>query len=349
MALTERELSPLATMREQGWRKAAWLFWPGNSVGAGLLPGMVIYLAAGFLLASSAGGYLLTVVSLGLVNVVIAVGFSIAYSQCGVFSFATFGFAAVGGFSYAWFANHMPAWLAMLAAVAVTAVVGFLVRAGTVRLNRLYFAIASLAIGSLMVIVLENWPAVSGGTSGIGPVAALTFGLVDGNSASGIFLIGWIVSAIAIFIGGLLYRSAWSRDLLVVRDLRRIGQNDGVPVRRLELEAYTIHAAFIGLAGVLLADTNKFISTSSFDVTIALQALIMVVLGGAGKLSGPIIGAVVVTALPEVLRGASTWSGVVYGLILLVVLVALPEGVVGLWDRAKVRIPLQLRRVGLIR
>lgn len=318
-----------------GWRRAAWLFWPGNGSAGGLIPGVVCYLVVGYLIGAGGDGYLLTVASLAVVNIVLAIGFSIVYAQCGQFSFATFGLCAIGAFGYAWFAERMPAEVAMVLAVAVTAAVGFIVRIATIRLSRLYFAIASVAVGGLITIVLINWHGLSGGASGVGPVPAVTFGLTDEADFEGVFLITWCLSAFAVFIGGLLYRSAWSRDLLVVKDLRHIGQNDGLPIRRLELEAYTVHAAFTGLAGVLLAGTGKYISITSFDVSIALQVLIMVVLGGSGRVIGPIIGAAVISPLPELLRGASKWSGVVYGVLLLVVLVAMPEGALGLWDRCR--------------
>ncbi|MBB4944187.1 ABC-type branched-subunit amino acid transport system permease subunit [Streptosporangium album] len=335
MATTKAGRPVISDEPGRGRRKTPWLPWTGSGTGHGLAPGIVLYLLLGILIAYGGDGYVVSIASLGAINVVLAVGFAIVYSQCGQFSFATFGFYAVGGFTYAWFAGRMPAELAMVAAVAVTALLGYVVRLATVRLNRLYFAIASLAIGALLTIVLVNWPALSGGASGIGPVPVLTFGLVDETDYAGVFLVAWVLSAVAVTVGGLLYRSAWARDLLMVRDLRQIAQNDGIAVRRLELESYTVHAAFTGLAGVLLADTNKFISVASFDVSVALQVLIMVVLGGAGRVIGPVIGAAVITLLPELLRGASTWSGVVYGLLMLVVLVALPEGVLGLWDRLK--------------
>ncbi|MFI0369123.1 branched-chain amino acid ABC transporter permease [Actinomadura sp. 1N219] len=311
--------------------------------------GLVCYLAVGWVIATGGDGYLLTVASLAAVNVVLAVGFSIVYAQSGQFSFATAGFAAVGAFGYAWFAGHMPAEAAMAAAVATTTVFGVVVRLATIRLSRLYFAIASVAVGGLITIVLVNWQSLSGGASGVGPVPAVTFGLVDGAELAGVFLIAWLLSAVSIVAGSLLYRSAWARDLLVVKDLRHIGQNDGLPIRRLELEAYAVHAAFTGLAGVMLASTGTFISITSFDVSMALQVLIMVVLGGSGRVLGPVIGAAVVTPLPEILHGAGKWSGMIYGVLLLIVLVAMPDGVLGVWDRSRAWARSRLRGAAPVR
>jgi branched-chain amino acid transport system permease protein len=318
-------------------RRGWWILWPGNGRATGLIPGLVVYLVIGVLVAHRGSGYWMNIFSLGAVNAVLAVGFSIVYSQAGVFSFATFGFYAIGGFSYAWFAKHTPAEVAMVLAIVVTAAVGLVVRVATTRMSKLYFAIASLAVGQLIIIVLQNWTGLSGGTSGIGPVKTMTLGVVSHHSVVGVYLVAWIFAGIAIMIGGLLYRSGWARDLLILRDLRLVGRNDGIAVRRLELEAFVVHAAFIGLAGALLADTNSFISTASFDVSVAVQVLIMVVLGGAGSVYGPVLGAAIVTALPEALRSAAKWSDFVFGILLLVIFVAIPDGITGLWMRVSSR------------
>ncbi|MFC4055260.1 branched-chain amino acid ABC transporter permease [Actinomadura syzygii] len=321
----------------------------GTRANTALGSGLVCYLVVGYVIAAGGDGYLLTVASLAAVNVVLAVGFSIVYAQSGQFSFATAGLAAAGAFGYAWFAKHMPAEIALVAAVAATTVLGLAIRLATIRLSRLYFAIASVAVGGLITIVLVNWESLSGGASGVGPVPAVTFGMVDGEELAGVFLIAWLLSAVAVAAGSLLYRSAWARDLLVVKDLRHIGQNDGLPIRRLELEAYAVHAAFTGLAGVMLASTGTFISIASFDISMALQVLIMVVLGGSGRVLGPVIGAAVITPLPEILHGAGKWSGMVYGITLLIVLVALPDGVLGLWDRFRAWARARLVRPGTVR
>jgi ABC-type branched-subunit amino acid transport system permease subunit len=310
-----------------------------------LLVGVAIYTVFGLYVAKTGNGYHQTVLALGLSNVVLAVGFSIVYTQSGQFSFATFGFYAVGGFAYAWFAKHVAPELAMVLATVMAGFVGFVVRLATARLSRLYFAIASLAVGALILIVFNNWHGVSGGSQGIGPVKAMTFGLVNRHHHAALVLeVAWVVSAAAVLVAGLLYRSAWSRDLLIVRDMRLVGRNDGIPVRRREVEAFVVGAAFTGLAGALLADTNVFISVDSFGVTVALQALIMVVLGGGGGVLGPIIGAAVLTELPELLRSAAKGSGLVYGILLLVVFIVLPEGVMGLWDKAAAKVGLTRRQ-----
>ena len=308
-----------------------------------LLGGVVLYIVVGLVAGSRGTPYDLTVLSLLAVNVVLAVGFSLVYSQSGQFSFATFGFYAVGGFTYAWFADRTAPELAMVLAMVAAGLVGLLVRLGTARLSRLYFAIASLSIGALILIVFQNWDAVSGGVQGIGPIKPLTFGLVDASDTAGTFKVAWIVSAAAVLVIGLLYRSAWARDLLIVRDMRQVGRNDGIPVRRLELEAFVVGSALAGLAGALLAATNVFISIDSFSVSVSLQVLIMVVLGGAGGVLGPIIGAAVVTELPEQLRSYAKWSGVVYGVAILIIFIALPEGVMGIWNRILVRLGIGRR------
>jgi ABC-type branched-subunit amino acid transport system permease subunit len=308
-----------------------------------LLVGVAIYIGFGLVMGSRGSAYDLTVLSLLAVNVVLAAGFSIVYSQSGQFSFATFGFYAVGGFTYAWFSEHTNPEFAMVMAALAAGVVGLLVRLGTARLSRLYFAIASLSIGALILIVFQNWDSISGGVQGIGPIKPITFGLVDKGDPAGVFKVAWVVSAVTVLLIGLLYRSAWSRDLLIVRDMRQVGRNDAIPVRRLELESFVVGSATAGLAGALLASTNVFISIDSFSVSVSLQVLIMVVLGGAGGVLGPIIGAAVVTELPEQLRSYAKWSGVGYGIAILVIFIALPEGVMGIWARLLTRLKIGRR------
>jgi len=278
--------------------------------------------------------YIYRVVVLCSINVILALSLNLVNGITGQFSIGHAGFMAVGAYASAaytvyavplWFGPHYDqnAWLtsaafllAILVGGLVSAVAGFLVGLPSMRLRGDYLAIVTLGFGEIIRVAILNIDAVGGarGFAGIPPRTNLAW--VLGGA--------WLTFAV---IRNLM-RSFHGRALLAIREDEIAAEALGVPTTRYKVTAFVIGAFFAGVAGALFSHYT-YLHTNSFTFMKSIEVVIMVVLGGMGSLTGSILGAVLLTALPELLRFASAERLIIYSLLLIVLMIARPQGILG--------------------
>ena len=141
----------------------------------------------------------------------------------------------------------------------------------------------------------------------------------------------------------LFERSPAQRDLAFVRDMDAVAKTVGLRATLLQASAFAVGAAYMGVAGSLFVRTSGFVSTTSFTVDIALSVLLMVLLGGTGSVWGPVVGAVVLTLLPELLSSWANYQDLIYAGLILAVIMVLPGGIVSLPKLIRRRLPGRAR------
>ncbi|MCC8162361.1 MAG: branched-chain amino acid ABC transporter permease [Lachnospiraceae bacterium] len=277
--------------------------------------------------------YTIAAVSLNLV-----VGFS------GELSLGHAGFMCVGAFSSAIFSNAMadviPSLprliLAILIGALVAAVFGLLIGIPVLRLRGDYLAIVTLAFGEIIknlinvmyVGVDENGLHVAADSAGLGlsengqEILKGALG-ISGTSAlysdikSWFFPIGIVLLLITLFIVQNLVNSRSGRAIMAARDNRIAAESNGINVTKYKLMAFTISAALAGVSGVLYAHNLSMLKVSVFDYNMSILILVYVVLGGIGNVRGSIIATIILYALPELLRGFSTYRMLIYAVVLI--------------------------------
>lgn len=274
------------------------------------------------------------------VNAILALGFYWCFSLAGQFTFGVFAMYAAGSYVSVWSANHFGGfWSGLAASAVVTAVLGALTRLVFAKLSPIYFAIATMGVGGLLLILFRQWTSFTGGYNGLGDIKTPSlFGYRLGTVHQRYFLmLAVLVLFLALTIA--LLRSPAMRELTMARDKGPVAASAGLRPRDLQLVAFTVGSAMQGVAGSLYAHNSGYFSLESFSIDISLSVLLMVLLGGLGSIYGPVIGAAIIIYLPELLRGANKYSEIVYAALVLVIVVAFPGGiadarrVVGSWVR----------------
>jgi branched-chain amino acid transport system permease protein len=277
--------------------------------------------------------YTIAAISLNLV-----VGFS------GELSLGHAGFMCVGAYSSALFSNvagdSIPSvprlLLAILIGAAVAAVFGIIIGIPVLRLRGDYLAIVTLAFGEIIknlinvlyVGVDEDGLHVATSSAGIklgeGGKQIMKGALgISGTSTlykdikGYFFLIGIILILITLFIVQNLVNSRSGRAIMSTRDNRIAAESVGINVTKYKLLAFTISASLAGVAGVLYAHNLSMLKVSTFDYNMSILILVYVVLGGIGNLRGSIIATIILYALPELLRGFSTYRMLIYAIVLI--------------------------------
>jgi branched-chain amino acid transport system permease protein len=305
-----------------------------------ILAGLAV-LAALPLVASS---YYLYLAELAMINVIVAVGLNLLSGNCGQISLCNASFMAVGAYCTALFTTRLglPTLIALPLSVIIASLLGAALGYPARRLSGLYLALVTLGFLELVDIVLEELPDYTGGIRGLKVPRPEIFGFSFQSNVS-LYLFVFALTVGAVAVGYNIGQSRYGRAFDAVRQSPFAAQVLGIPVARVKLIAFSLNAAFAGFAGGVLAGVVGFIDPPEFGILASIQHVTFIVVGGLGSIAGSIVGAVVLTALPEVLRGVREYGELVYGFILLGTLLFLPQGLVGLFVKLQMLRPAKSR------
>jgi branched-chain amino acid transport system permease protein len=290
-------------------------------VGAGVVLVALALAVLPLALSATVGQAWVRVVNLALLYVMLALGLNIVVGFAGLLDLGYIAFYAVGAYLYALLASphfglHLPFWITLPLGFLVAAFFGVLLGAPTLKLRGDYLAIVTLGFGEIIRIFLNNLNApvnITNGPQGINLVDPLTLGgfsfstreTILGVDFSGPQKYYYALLALTLAIIVLNVRlqdSRIGRAWEAIREDEIAARSMGIDTRNIKLLAFAMGASFGGLAGGLFASIQGFISPESFSVLESIMVLSMVVLGGMGNIAGVILGAVLLTGLPEVIR-----------------------------------------------
>jgi branched-chain amino acid transport system permease protein len=286
-------------------------------------------------LAFALQGYSLRILNLALINVLAVIGLNIVFGYCGLIHLGQAAFIGIGAYVSALLSVKL-GWTPLVTIpVAVMAAGGFaaLVSAPLLRLKGHYLALATVGVNITLELIAKNWVGLTGGYDGVSGIPRLAGDVLPIAPERGFaVLVGAIVLA-TVFLAVRLRESHWGRAMIAVRDDEIAASAGGVDVVRVKIVAFTLGSALGGLAGALYAHYASFISPTDFSVLQSITLLVMLIVGGEGSIIGAVIGALVITALPEALRFVGTWYFAIFGVLTLLVLVLMPKGIAGLFTR----------------
>ena len=194
---------------------------------------------------------------------------------------------------------------------------GLIVGVPSLRLKGDYLAIVTLGFGQIIVVFLNNIEAVGGarGYSGI-PIVKSFFWI-------------FLIAILTIVIVYNIVNSAFGRALISIREDELAAEAMGVNTTRYKVMAFVISSAMAGAGGVLLAHFDGYLNPKSFEFIKSFEILIMIILGGLGSIVGSVLGAILLTVLPEALRGFAEYRMVIYSLLLIILMITRPQGLLG--------------------
>lgn len=273
------------------------------------------------------------------VYVIAAISLNLVVGISGELSLGHAGFMCVGAYSSSFFSvmtkDVLPEIvrfpLAILIGAAVAAIFGILIGIPVLKLRGDYLAIVTLAFGEI-IKNLMNVMYIGKDSKGLHFSATDTTALgleeggkvivkgalgITGTPKNSTFTIGIVLILISLFIILNLIHSRSGRAIMAIRDNRIAAESVGINITKYKLMAFTISAALAGVAGVLYAHNLSTLTVKKFDYNTSILILVFVVLGGIGNIRGSMIAAVLLTVLPEVLRGLSDYRMLIYAIVLI--------------------------------
>ncbi|MFF9407963.1 branched-chain amino acid ABC transporter permease [Streptomyces anandii] len=304
-------------------RPAAGRALPGVLASRWLGPGVALAALALPYLNSST--YVIRIAVDALIFVMLAVGLNIVVGYCGLLDLGYAAFFAIGAYTSGLLSTRY-GWplIATIPVVVAAAVAGGLLIGGpTLRLRSDYLAIVTLGFGEIIRITANNLD-FTGGPDGLYGIPGFgDFGL---RSDIALYWVTAVVVCLAVLFAGRLGRGRLGRAWRFVREDEDAAEAMGIHTYRVKFAAYIAGAVFGGLAGVLFAAHQTAISPPSFNFLWSALILMAVVLGGMGSTPGVVAGALAISLLPELLRGAENWRYLIFGLLLIVAMIFRPQG-----------------------
>ncbi len=303
-------------------------------IGAALLP---LVLANGY--------YYDIVMRIGL-SAVVAIGLNLFIGYAGQISLGHAGFFAIGAYASAILTSryHLPGIVALAIGAAAAGLVAFIVARPILRLSGHYLAMATLGLGIIISIVINREVAITGGPDGIAVPAFRLFGW----RLHGLQNWYWIVAAllvVTVWLSLNLMRSAFGRGLRALADSETAAATAGLDTAGMKARIFVLSAVIAAVAGSVFAHAEGFITPDEAGFLRSVEFVTMVVVGGQASTFGAVLGAAILTLLPQFLAGFQQWHDFLFGIILVSTMIFLPRGLVptlGLrlgWLRAATALP----------
>lgn len=281
----------------------------------------------------------------------ICIGLSLLMGYAGQISLGHAAFYAIGAYTSGILTMRLGCspWIAVWAGVALSIAVALAIGLPSLRLHGHYLAMATLAFGEIVNVILKAWIPLTNGPSGFGQIPRWNlfgFELAPLRCDREIFYFVWGTVLLGLVVALNLIHSRVGRALRSIHDGEQAANVLGVATASYKIKVFVLSAVYASIAGSLYAHIRGYLNPNPFGVHTSILLIIMVIAGGMRTVWGAIVGAIIMGLLPEALADLEQWRFLIYGLILLVITMFVPQGLllgsrdfllwlVGLFRRAR--------------
>ena len=266
--------------------------------------------------------YYAQMVMMCIVFAILASSLNIAVGLTGLSNLSHATFFGVGAFVAAILNTrfHVPFYINMVAGGLVAMSFGWLLGAPTLRLKGVFLALVTFAFGGAMRVVEMNWMSLTNGPMGIRNIDAAKIGRWTFSNIAYIYC-ALALLVLTLYITDRIMKSKIGRAFFAIKYDETVGKSMGINLTKYKIGAYVLSACLAGMAGAMYAHYVSFVSPDTVTMADSISVLCMVILGGPGTLVGPVIGATILTLVPEIFRFAQLYRIVFVGVVMVVVLI----------------------------
>lgn len=276
--------------------------------------------------------YFLSVMTQSYIFAIAALGLNLITGYTGQFNLAHGGFMAIGAYAVGLLTTDYQwgFWTAFVAAGAICGVVGYLVGVLSLRMTGHVFSIFTLCVGYIIYLLIEKWEDVTHGAVGVMGIPAPTgFGGLEFDSAKGQYYLVLVFLIVGAYIMHRIVHSLLGRSFVAVRNSEALAEALGIPLARTKRLAFVLSVIYAGLAGGLYAGVVRFLGPDLAATHHTFELVMFMLVGGIGTILGPILGSILVPWLTQSLQFLQDYRMVVFGPVLILLLIFVPNGIVG--------------------
>lgn len=282
--------------------------------------------------ALASNEYQVYVMASAFVWAIAVYGLNIITGYCGQLNLAHGGFFAIGAYTLGLLTSDAgwSFWPAFVAALLVTAVLGFLVGVVSLRLKEHYFAIFTLCVGFIIYLLMDKWEELTHGPVGVRDIAApYGFGVVDFTETTPFYYLVLAFLVFSIWFMGRLSRSLLGRTFIAIRNGDELAQSLGINLMRNKVLAFVLSTTYAGLAGALYAGMVRFIGPEEANIIHTFDMITYLLVGGIGTLTGPLLGTISIVWITQSLQFLEEYRMILFGPLLVVLVIFFPRGITG--------------------
>jgi len=283
------------------------------------------------------GGYITSILVLICIWSITCISLNLLYGYTGQLSLGHSAFLGIGAYAFGLLAvkMHLGFWPSFFGAAAITGLFGFLIGIPALRLRGPHFVLVTMGFAAIVSIVVLAWVGLTGGANGISGMPrpnaiAFPWGqklLFDSLLSMYYFILFFLL--LTLFICHRIVHSLLGKTFIAISENENLITSLGVRTITKKLLSFTISAIFTGVAGALYASYNSVISPDLANIVRGMDILTFLIVGGAGTMAGPIIGTIVLMAVPEILQIVPSLKTLINGIVLLLFVIFFPAGFVG--------------------
>jgi branched-chain amino acid transport system ATP-binding protein len=300
----------------------------------------VLALALLGLAIAKADGYQIFIIAMVGLTAIVGIGLNVLLGLTGQISFGHVAFYAIGAYTLGILTTKggLSFWLALPAAMVVSGIAGLALAVPALRMRGPYLAMVTIAFGFVVEQGTVEWSGLTGGWNGLQGIAPPSvFGYTFSERDTVVLIV--TLTILSLWLYARLAASPWGLGMRALRDSEVASQSIGLDPVRIRSAAFVISAVAAGMAGGIFASINSFISPESFPFFQSILFVLVVMAGGSERVLGPVIGAIIVVLVPELLSSLAQYRLLFVGLLLLIVLRVAPGGFVGLAARVFAKRP----------
>jgi branched-chain amino acid transport system permease protein len=274
----------------------------------------------------------LSIASYMVIVATAAAAFWLTFRQAGIFSVAPAALMGVGGYTAGYLLTrfNLNFWLQLPAAIVAAGLVALVIGLIALRTSESYFVILTLMLAELLVLLFTNLTSITAGSLGITvSTPPSNLGPISFEGANAFYYLAFAIFVVTMLVIYGVTRTAFGRRLVSIRENEQLARSLGVNVLKDKVIVFTIFGAISGAAGVMLMYYLRYITPTTYDVPLALNITLVVLMGGATVWLGPLVGAAIFAFLPSWLNLSPDAAQVAYGVVLIAVILFMPTGIVG--------------------
>lgn len=267
------------------------------------------------------------------INALIVIGLNLLMGYAGQVSLGHAGFFGIGAYCSGLLNVNLgiSPWISTIIAILFTAIIAYIIGVPTLKLKGHYLAMATLGFGEIVYVVLSKLDWLTKDTSGLLGIYPFSLGFVDLDSsfALGQYIFVWVLVLVIMILSLNITKSRVGRAFRAIHGSETAASAMGVNIAKYKVQVFVLSAVYAALAGSLYAHFHGFIGYPTFHLGTSVTFVTMVVVGGSGNLWGAILGTFLLSWLPEWLSIIKKYDIVIYGLLLMLVMIFMPDGLVG--------------------
>ncbi len=268
-----------------------------------------------------------------LINIIIVVGLNFITGLTGQMNLGTAGIFSMGAYTSSLLATKLGInpWICLIAAIFMGVLIGFGLGYPSLRVSGVYLALTTIGFSEIVRILMTNLTDLTGGALGVTGIPAFSiFGHAFQNNKE-VYYLYLVIAIFLIYNAYRIVNSKWGRSFLAVKDNPDAVEAGGVNIATIKIMAFTLASIYTTIAGSMYSHYIGFINPSAYNLEYSINYVVMLVIGGIGSVPGNILGAILVTLVPEFLRFMENYYWLVFSIITLLFVIFLPNGMISLF------------------